>query len=74
MEQILERLTNNKAKGVALGAGVTAVIQSSSATIIMVIGFLNAGIMNLIQFPVIMGANRYNSDSTDTKTRRYKLG
>ena len=58
MEQILERLTNNKAKGVALGAGVTAVIQSSSATIIMVIGFLNAGIMNLIQaVPVIMGAN-----------------
>lgn len=58
MEQILERLTNNKAKGVGLGAGVTAIIQSSSATIIMVIGFLNAGIMSLIQaVPVIMGAN-----------------
>ena len=58
MERTLERLTNSKTKGVALGAGVTAVIQSSSATIIMVIGFLNAGIMKLIQaVPVIMGAN-----------------
>ena len=58
MEKILERLTSNKAKGVALGAGVTAVIQSSAATIIMVVGFLNAGIMKLAQgVPVIMGAN-----------------
>ncbi len=58
MEKILERLTSNKAKGVALGAGVTAVIQSSAATIIMVIGFLNAGILKLAQgVPVIMGAN-----------------
>lgn len=58
MEKILEKLTSNKAKGVALGAGVTAVIQSSAATIIMVIGFLNAGILKLAQgVPVIMGAN-----------------
>ncbi len=58
MERILERLTSNKAKGVALGAGVTAVIQSSAATIIMVIGFLNAGILKLAQgVPIIMGAN-----------------
>lgn len=58
MEKTLERLTSNKGKGVLLGAGVTAVIQSSSATIIMVIGFLNAGIMRLMQaVPVIMGAN-----------------
>ena len=58
MERILERLTSNKAKGVALGAGVTAVIQSSAATIIMVVGFLNAGILKLAQgVPVIMGAN-----------------
>lgn len=58
MEKTLEILTSNKAKGVALGAGVTAVIQSSAATIIMVIGFLNAGIMKLVQaVPVIMGAN-----------------
>ncbi|MDO4395416.1 MAG: Na/Pi cotransporter family protein [Clostridia bacterium] len=58
MEKTLEKLTSNKAKGVLLGAGVTAVIQSSSATIIMVIGFLNAGIMRLMQaVPVIMGAN-----------------
>lgn len=58
MEKILERLTSSKAKGVALGAGVTAVIQSSAATIIMVIGFLNAGILKLAQgVPIIMGAN-----------------
>ncbi len=58
MEKILERLTSNKAKGVALGTGVTAVIQSSAATIIMVVGFLNAGILKLAQgVPVIMGAN-----------------
>lgn len=58
MEKILERLTSNKAKGVALGAGVTAVIQSSAATIIMVVGFLNAGILKLAQgVPIIMGAN-----------------
>ncbi|MDD4377304.1 MAG: Na/Pi cotransporter family protein [Eubacteriales bacterium] len=58
MEKTLEKLTNSKTKGVLLGAGVTAVIQSSSATIIMVIGFLNAGILKLIQaVPVIMGAN-----------------
>ena len=58
MEKTLEKLTSNNAKGVLLGAGVTAVIQSSSATIIMVIGFLNAGIMRLLQaVPVIMGAN-----------------
>jgi len=58
MEKVLEKLTSNKAKGVALGAGVTAVIQSSAATIIMVVGFLNAGILKLVQgVPVIMGAN-----------------
>lgn len=58
MEKTLERLTSSRGKGVLLGAGVTAVIQSSSATIIMVIGFLNAGILKLVQaVPVIMGAN-----------------
>ena len=58
MEKTLEKLTSSKGKGVLLGAGVTAVIQSSSATIIMVIGFLNAGILKLMQaVPVIMGAN-----------------
>ena len=58
MEKTLEKLTSSKTKGVLLGAGVTAVIQSSSATIIMVIGFLNAGILKLAQaVPVILGAN-----------------
>ncbi|MCQ2547709.1 MAG: Na/Pi cotransporter family protein [Clostridia bacterium] len=58
MEATLEKLTNSKPKGVLLGAGVTAVIQSSSATIIMLLGFINAGIMKLAQaVPVILGAN-----------------
>ena len=58
MEKTLEKLTSNRGKGVLLGAGVPAVIQSSSATIIMVIGFLNAGILKLMQaVPIIMGAN-----------------
>lgn len=58
MERILEKLTTNKFKGVALGAGVTAVIQSSSATTVMVVGFVNSGIMKLSQaVGVIFGAN-----------------
>ena len=50
MEKTLERLTSSRGKGVLLGAGVTAVIQSSSATIIMVIGFLNAGILKPVSY------------------------
>ncbi|MBQ1252014.1 MAG: Na/Pi cotransporter family protein [Firmicutes bacterium] len=58
LEQILERLTNTPIKGVLLGAGVTAVIQSSSATTVMVVGFVNSGIMQLRQVVgIIMGAN-----------------
>lgn len=58
MEQILEKLTGNPIKAVALGAGVTAVIQSSSATTVMVVGFVNSGIMRLSQATgIIMGAN-----------------
>ena len=58
LEQILERITNNPVKAVLLGAGVTAVIQSSSATTVMVVGFVNSGIMKLPQaVGVIMGAN-----------------
>ena len=58
MERILEKLTSNKIKGVALGAGVTAVIQSSSATSVMVVGFVNSGIMKLSQaVGIIFGAN-----------------
>lgn len=57
-EQILEKLTSNPIKGVALGAAVTAVIQSSSATTVMVVGFVNSGIMKLGQaIGIIMGAN-----------------
>ena len=58
MEKILERLTNNPIKAVLLGAAVTAVIQSSSATTVTVVGFVNSGIMKLGQaVGVIMGAN-----------------
>lgn len=58
LERILERLTHNRMKAVLLGAGVTAVIQSSSATTVTVVGFVNSGIMKLEQaFGVIMGAN-----------------
>ena len=47
LEKILEKLTSNPIKAVLLGAGVTAVIQSSSATTVMVVGFVNSGIMKL---------------------------
>jgi len=58
MKSLLEVLTRNKVMGVLLGAFITAVIQSSSATTVMVVGFVNAGIMNLTQaMSVIMGAN-----------------
>lgn len=58
MKTLLEALTKTKILGVLLGAFITAVIQSSSATTVMVVGFVNAGIMNLSQaMGVIMGAN-----------------
>lgn len=58
LERILEKLTSNPIKAVLLGAGVTAVIQSSSATTVMVVGFVNSGIMKLSQaVGIIMGAN-----------------
>jgi len=58
MKQILEKLTSNRFLGVAVGAGITAVIQSSSATTVMVVGFVNSGMMTLKQAVwIIMGAN-----------------
>lgn len=58
LEMLLEKLTNSRWKAVLLGAGVTAVIQSSSATTVMVVGFVNAGIMKLSSaVGIIMGAN-----------------
>ncbi len=58
LERILEKMTDSRWKAVLLGAGVTAVIQSSSATTVMVVGFVNSGIMKLSQaIGVIMGAN-----------------
>ncbi len=58
MKQILEKLTANRFLGVLVGAGITAVIQSSSATTVMVVGFVNSGMMTLKQAVwIIMGAN-----------------
>ena len=58
LEKILEKLTSNPIKAVLLGTCVTAVIQSSSATTVMVVGFVNSGIMKLTQaVGIIMGAN-----------------
>lgn len=58
LEHILEKLTSHPLKAVLLGAGVTAVIQSSSATTVMVVGFVNSGVMKLSQaVGIIMGAN-----------------
>ncbi len=58
MKKMLSRISNNRFSGVGIGAGVTAIIQSSSATSVMVIGLVNAGVMTLMQAtPIIMGAN-----------------
>ncbi len=58
MKNLLSKISNNRFAGVGIGAGVTAIIQSSSATSVMVIGLVNAGVMTLMQAtPIIMGAN-----------------
>ena len=58
MKRLLEKISSNRLSGVGIGAGVTAIIQSSSATSVMVIGLVNAGVMTLMQAtPIIMGAN-----------------
>ena len=57
MKKLLGKISNNRFSGVAIGAGVTAIIQSSSATSVMVIGLVNAGVMTLTQaIPIVMGA------------------
>ena len=58
MKKLLGKISNNRFSGVGIGAAVTAIIQSSSATSVMVIGLVNAGVMTLMQAtPIIMGAN-----------------
>ena len=58
MKKMLSRISSNRFSGVGIGAGVTAIIQSSSATSVMVIGLVNAGVMTIMQAtPIIMGAN-----------------
>lgn len=58
LKKVLEVLTSNSFKAILVGAGVTAIIQSSSATTVMTVGFVNAGLLNLFQAAgIIMGAN-----------------
>ena len=58
LEKAIELLTSNVVMGVLVGAVVTGIIQSSGATTVMVVGFVNAGLMNLAQAAgIIMGAN-----------------
>ena len=58
MKSLLEAVTNKRIKAILVGALVTAIIQSSGATTVMIVGFVNAGIINLMQaVGVIMGAN-----------------
>ena len=58
MSRFLGMLTNNRVAAIALGAVITAIIQSSGATTVMVVGFVSAGVLNLTQaVGVIMGAN-----------------
>ena len=58
MKNILERLTSNRFMGILVGVGITALIQSSSATTVMVVGFVNSGLMKITQAVwIIMGAN-----------------
>lgn len=58
LRKLLEKLTSNRFIAFLVGVGITAVIQSSSATTVMVVGFVNAGLMNLLQaIGVILGAN-----------------
>jgi phosphate:Na+ symporter len=58
MRKILASLTNNRIVGALVGIAVTAMVQSSSATTVMVVGFVNAGLMSLVQsIGVILGAN-----------------
>ena len=65
LESFLEKLTSNRIKAVLVGAGVTAIIQSSSATTVMVVGFVNSGIMKLGQ-----AVNRGQWDSAMMTLRR----
>ncbi|MBE5740595.1 MAG: sodium-dependent phosphate transporter, partial [Clostridiales bacterium] len=58
LKKLLGKISGNRFAGVGIGAGVTAIIQSSSATSVMAIGFVNAGVMTLYQAAaIIMGAN-----------------
>lgn len=58
MRTLLGKVSNNRFAGVGIGAGVTAIIQSSSATTVMLVGFVNVGLLTLLQAtPIIMGAN-----------------
>ena len=66
MKEILEKLTSNRFLGVLVGAAITAVIQSSSATTVMTVGFVNAGMMSLTQAVWIIMAPTSERPSPDS--------
>ena len=71
LKAILAKMTSNPLKGLLLGFGVTAIIQSSSATTVMVVGFVNSGAMTLLQaVGVIMGAKIGTTKSTPLPTSK----
>ena len=73
LELILYRLTNTPLKGLLLGTVVTAIIQSSSATTVMVVGFVNSGMMKVAQaIGIIMGAID-SWDGSEQSTRRFEV-
>ena len=73
MERLLEKLTSKRIMAVLLGAGVTAVIQSSSATTVMVVGFVNSGIMKLNQaVGIIMGVKSYRDSGKQLYIKNVK--
>ena len=72
MESILYKLTGNRIKGFLLGAGTTTVIHSSSATSVMVVSFVNSGVMKFRQgISVVMGAIFGTLSPTDTRPLGY---
>ena len=72
LRQIMEKVTGNLFKSVILGAVVAALTQSSSATTVMVVGFVNAGILTLSQaVGIIRSQYRYHNNSLDSQLKRF---
>ena len=72
MKQILEKLTTNRFMGILVGAGITALIQSSSATTVMTVGFVNSGLMSLNRYHHYRTADRIRRRRFSTADRIYR--